>query len=226
MQESIQKGSPTRGGAKSVRVLVAERLTVTRYGIAAMLATARGITVSGEAADGIDALEELRRGGHDVLVCGIDLPRLQGLDLVKQARSEGIRTRSLVFSRLPEEDFALRALKAGALGYLMKDAEADELVAAVRAVAAGKRYVSASLIQSIAAQLGTGLEHEPHDLLSDRELEVMRYLALGRSVKEIAGDLSLSISTVSTYRIRLLTKMNFSKNSQLTRYAIKHGLVE
>lgn len=215
-----------RGGESPVRVYIAERLPVTRYGIKSMLGAAPGIIVAGEAGDGFDAVEALRDGDYDVLICGVDLPRLQGIDLVKQVHAERIQIRVLVFSRLPEEDFAVRALKAGALGYLMKDAEWEELIEAVQTVAEGKRYVSPSLVQNLAAQIGTGMEHEPHDLLSDRELEVMRYLALGQSVKETASELSLSISTVSTYRNRILAKMNMTKNSELTRYAIKHGLVE
>ena len=182
--------------------------------------------VAGEASDGFDALAELRSGQYDVLITGVDLPRLDGLELVKQMRSEGVRVPALIFSRLPEEDFAIRALKAGALGYLTKDAEIDELVHAIEIVANGNRYVSPSLVQNIAAQIGVGLENELHHLLSDREMEVMRSLALGRGVKEIAGELNLSVSTVSTYRNRILAKMNMQKNSELTRYAIKHGLVE
>lgn len=207
-------------------MFVAERLPVTRYGVQAMIRGRSNIVIAGEADDGFDAVAALRAGHYDVLICGVDLPRIDGIDLVKQLRTVGVKTPALIFSRLPEEDFALRALKAGALGYLTKDAEVDELIDAIHAVAEGRRYVSPSMVQSIAAQVGSGIDHEPHDLLSDRELDVMRYIALGRTVKEIAGELNLSISTVSTYRNRILSKMNMSKNSELTRYAIKHRLVE
>lgn len=191
-----------------------------------MIGASRGLVIAGEATDGFDAIAALRAGGYDLLLTGVDLSRLDGINLVKQLRSERVKIPVLIFSRLPEEDFAIRALKAGALGYLTKDAESDELIKAIETVASGKRYVSASLVQNIAAQIGTGVEHEPHDLLSDRELDVMRYIALGRTVKEIAAELNLSVSTVSTYRNRILSKMNMTKNTQLTRYAIKHGLVE
>lgn len=191
-----------------------------------MISESPGMVVAGEASDGLEALAALRAHDYDILICGVDLPRLEGLELVKQLRSDGLRIPVLIFSRLPEEDFAIRALKAGALGYLTKDAEIGELVHALEMVAGGNRYVSPSLVQNIAAQIGTGMDHEPHDLLSDREMEVLRWIALGRGVKEIAGELNLSMSTVSTYRNRILSKMNMQKNSELTRYAIKHGLVE
>lgn len=223
-EEEKKGGAWTRPAP--IRIFVAERLPVTRYGIRLMISESPGMVVAGEASDGFEALAALRAHDYDILICGVDLPRLEGLELVKQLRSERLRIPVLIFSRLPEEDFAIRALKAGALGYLNKDAETDELVHALEMVAAGNRYVSPSLVQNIAAQIGTGMDHEPHDLLSDREMEVLRWIALGRGVKEIAGELNLSMSTVSTYRNRILSKMNMQKNSELTRYAIKHGLVE
>ncbi len=226
MRESANNGSTGGRKRRQIRIFVAERLPVTRYGIRAMIGESPRMVVAAEVDDGFDAIAALHAGDYDVFICGVDLPRLDGIDLVKQVRAERIRIPALVFSRLPEEDFAMRALKAGALGYLTKDAEVDELVFAIETVAAGNRYVSPSLVQSMAAQVGSGLDHEPHDALSDRELDVMRSLALGRSVKEIADELNLSVSTVSTYRTRILSKMNMGKNSELTRYAIKHGLIE
>ncbi len=226
----MRKEEKRKGGAWSrrapIRIFVAEQLPVTRYGIRLMISEAPGMVVAGEADDGLEALAALRANDYDILMCGVDLPRLEGLELVKQLRSERLRIPVLIFSRLPEEDFAIRALKAGALGYLTKDAEIEELVHALELVASGNRYVSPSLVQNMAAQIGTGVDHEPHDLLSDREMEVLRWIALGRGVKEIAAELNLSMSTVSTYRNRILAKMNMQKNSELTRYAIKHGLVE
>jgi DNA-binding NarL/FixJ family response regulator len=226
MERIVQEKRGDRRKRTSIRIFVAERLPVTRYGIRLMISESPNMVVAGEAGDGFDTVAALRVGEYDVLIAGVDLPRLDGLDLVRQLRSEGVRVPVLIFSRLSEEDFAIRALKAGALGYLTKDAEIGEFVHALETVASGDRYVSPSLVQTIAVQIGIGVDQELHDLLSDRELEVMRSLALGRGVKEIAGELNLSMSTVSTYRSRVLAKMNMRKNSELTRYAIKHGLVE
>lgn len=211
---------------RKTHILLAERLPVTRYGIRSMLSERPDLVIDREVDNGLVALEELRARRYDVLICGINLRGLDGIELVKQARSEGIATPILVYSRLPEEEYAVRALKSGALGYLSKESGKEELIIAVETVSAGRRFVSAEIVQTIAAQLGNGAGREPHELLSDRELEVMRRIALGRSVKEIAADLNLSVSTVSTYRSRVLTKMNMEKNSDLTRYAMKHDLVD
>jgi len=191
-----------------------------------MLSDRPTITIRREVGDGPEAIQALRSEEFDVFMCGVDLPSIDGIDLIKEIRSEGFSIPILVFSRLPEEEYAIRALKAGALGYLSKETDKEELIVAIETVNVGRRYVSAQLVQSIAAQLGNGVGREPHELLSDRELEVMRRIAMGRSVKEIASELNLSVSTVSTYRTRILTKMNMEKNSELTRYAMKHDLVD
>lgn len=225
--KSLIKEEVTTGRRRPlIRIFVAERLPVTRYGIRSMIDESAEMVVAGEAEDGFNAIAALRSAEYDVLICGVDLPHLDGIDLVKQLRTENIKIPALVFSRLPEEDYALRALKAGALGYLTKDAEAEELIHAIETVASGQRFVSPSMVQTIAAQVRTGLDQDPHENLSDRELEVMRSLSLGRTVKEIAWELNLSVSTVSTYRVRILSKMNMTTNSELTRYAFKHRLVE
>lgn len=226
MNKRTLQGEAAARERRKIHILLAERFPVTRYGVRSMLSERPDLLISREVDDGLTALEELRTGRYDVLICGIDLHGLEGIELAKQAKSEGLDTPILVYSRLPEEEYAIRALKAGALGYLSKETGKEELIIAVETVNAGRRYVSAAIVQSIAAQLGSGVGREPHELLSDRELEVMRRIALGRSIKEIASDLNLSVSTVSTYRNRIMTKMNMEKNSDLTRYAMKHDLVD
>jgi DNA-binding NarL/FixJ family response regulator len=156
----------------------------------------------------------------------MSMPGPGGLDILREVRALRPSLAILILSMYPEEQFAVRLLKSGADGYLNKESAPDELVTAIRKVATGGKYVSAALAEKLALDLQTGGNALPHEALSDREFQVLRLIAAGRTASEIAAQLSLSVKTVSTYRSRLLTKMNMSTNADLMRYALDHGLVE
>ena len=154
------------------------------------------------------------------------MPGLSGLDVLKQVKQEQPDLPVLVLSIYPEDQYAVRVLKAGASGYLTKDSAPDRLIEAIRRIAMGGKYVSPSLAEKLVTDLAEGLERPLHELLSDREYQVLCMIASGKTIKEISTELSLSVKTVSTYRIRLLEKLNMKNNSELTHYALQRGLVE
>jgi DNA-binding NarL/FixJ family response regulator len=156
----------------------------------------------------------------------MSMPDRSGLDILKQLRSERPKLPVLVLSMYSEDQYAMRVLKAGASGYLTKDSAPDELVKAIRKVVSGGRYVSALLAEKLAFEIGTDSSKLPHEALSDREFQVLRLIAAGKSVTEIAAELSLSVKTVSTYRARLLQKMNLATNAELIHYAIQNRLID
>jgi DNA-binding NarL/FixJ family response regulator len=209
-----------------VRVLIADDHAVVREGLKQIINEASDLTVAGEAVDGGEALEKSRSVDCDVLVLDISMPGLSGLDIVKEVRAVRPNLPVLILSMHPEEQFAVRLLKAGAAGYLSKESAPDELVNAIRKVVGGGKYVSPELAEKLAFDLEAGSSKLPHEALSDREFQVLRLLAAGRTVKEIAEQLSLSVKTVSTYRTRLLAKMNLKTNAELIHYAIRHNLVD
>jgi DNA-binding NarL/FixJ family response regulator len=179
-----------------------------------------------EAEDSQTALEKVYEAKWDLILLDVNIPGRSGMDVLAEIKHTQPETPVLVISAYPEEDFAIRALKLRAAGYLTKNCVADELNAAVRKALAGGRYVTASLAEKLAESMGSDLATAPHDLLSNRELQVLRLIAVGRSIKEIASELSLSDKTVSTYRVRIAEKLGVSSNVELTRYALQHRLVE
>jgi DNA-binding NarL/FixJ family response regulator len=206
------------------KVLLADDHPVVRKGLKAILdEQLPGVTVS-EAADGDEALAALA-SPHDVLVLDLTMPGRSGIDLLVEIKHRHPKLPVLILSLHAEEQFAVRALKAGASGYLGKNAPPEDFVAAVSKVARGGRYVSASLAERLAADVGGGTTSGPHERLSHREFEVMRGIASGRTASEIAATMRHSVKTVSTYRARLLEKMGMATNAELTRYAIENGLV-
>jgi DNA-binding NarL/FixJ family response regulator len=209
-----------------IRVLIADDHAVVREGLKQIINEAPELTVAGEAADGAEALDKSRSLDCDVLVLDISMPGLTGLDIVKEVRAARPELPVLILSMHPEEQFAVRLLKAGAAGYLSKESAPDELVNAIRKVVNGGKYVSSELAEKLAFDLEAGSSKLPHESLSDREFQVLRMLASGKTVKEIAEQLSLSVKTVSTYRTRLLGKMNLKTNAELIHYAIRHHLVD
>jgi DNA-binding NarL/FixJ family response regulator len=162
----------------------------------------------------------------DVVVLDISMPGKSGLDLIKDLKQVQPLVKILMLSMYPEERFAMRSIKAGASGYLTKEMAPEEIVSAVRTIYSGRKYITPALADMIAEELQNPSEKVPHELLSDREFEVLCMLAIGKPVVEIASTLSLSESTVSTYRMRILQKMNLKTNSDLIHYGIEHGLVE
>ena len=207
-----------------MRILIVDDHAVMLQGLKRILGDEfRGATF-GEARHFQQALDLLRQERWNVVILDIDLPGRSGLDVLKQIRGEHHSSPIIVFSMYPEEQFAIRALKAGASGYVPKDSASEQLVEAIRKVMGGGKYVSATLAERLADDLGHERLRVPHEILSDREFEVMRMMAAGKGSTAIAEMLSLSVKTVSTYRTRILEKLQFETTSQLIRYAIEHGL--
>jgi DNA-binding NarL/FixJ family response regulator len=206
------------------RVLLVDDHAVVRRGVRAILEEDMpGIAVA-EAANGDAALAALAQP-FDCLVLDLSMPGRNGLDLLAEIKHRHPDLPVLIMSLHGEEQFAVRALRAGASGYLTKSAAPEQLVAAVTKLLRGGRYVSDTLAERLAADVGGAVPSSPHERLSDREFDVMRGIASGNSVSEIAAQMHLSVKTVSTYRTRLLDKMGMATNAELTRYAIHHGLV-
>ncbi len=209
-----------------IRVLIADDHPIIRHGFRNIIEKAKGICVAAEASNGYETIEKIRNGKFDILTLDIQMPGLNGVQVLKQLKNENILIPTIVLSIYPEEQYAIRALKAGASGYLTKEAAGNELIEAIRKVACGKKYIGSSLASKLVEYLNTNLEDSPHELLSDREFSVLRYIASGKTVKEIAGKLNLSTNTVSTYRARILQKMNMHTNAELTHYAVKSKIVD
>lgn len=184
------------------------------------------ISVVGEACNGQEVMVEARRTPCDVVLLDIGMPGRSGLDVLKQLRAEHPGLSVLILTMYPEEQYAVRALRAGAAGYLTKDSGPEELVNAVRKVASGGRYVTMRAAESLAFEVQGRLRQSPHEALSDRELQVLCMIARGKTVNEIAAELTLSAKTVSTYRSRVLAKLNLRNNSEIAYYAVKEGLVD
>lgn len=209
-----------------IRVLVADDHAVVRQGIRQIFSKTSDIVVADEATSAKEALEKVAKGGFDLLLLDISMPGRGGLEVLQQLRAEGSRLPVLMLSIHTEEQYAVRALKAGAGGYLTKSSAPDELIIATRKVAGGKKFLSAYIADKLVALLDEDAQQLPHELLSNREFEVFRRLASGASLTEVALGLALSLSTVSTYRARVLEKMHLRTNTDLVRYALEHKLIE
>ncbi len=209
-----------------IKILVADDHAVVREGLKQILSGIPDITVAGEASDGFQALEQARKGHYDLLLLDIAMPRMSGLDVLKQLKAERSDLPILMLSMYPEEQYAIRTLKAGAAGYLAKESAPEELIAAVRKVCGGGRYVTSSLAEKLAAYIDYDMGRPPQERLSDREYQVVLMIASGKTVSEIAGTLALSVKTISTHRSRALEKMGMKTNAELTHYAISNGLVK
>ncbi len=208
-----------------MRLFIADDHPIVRAGLIGIVADEGDMVVVGEATSGVDLVERLRKVPTDVLLLDVSMPGPGLVPLLEALREMHPTIGVLVLSVHSEEQYATRALRAGARGYLTKDHSPGELVAAVRKVHAGGRYVSATLAERLAAELSAGTQGLPHERLSDREFEVLCLLGSGRSVTEIAAVLSLSVKTVSTYRMRLLEKLPATSNAELVRYVVAHGLM-
>jgi len=208
-----------------LKILIADDHAIVRQGLKQIVTETPDMVVSGEASNGQELLSKIKENDYDVVVLDITMPGRDGIDVLKQLRSERPELPILMLSIHPEEQYALRALKAGASGYLTKESAPDELVVAIRKVSQGGKYISSSLAEKLAFELEVGREQAPHETLSDREYHVMCLIASGKTVMEIAQELSLSEKTISTYRSRILEKMKMKNNAELTYYAIKNQLV-
>jgi len=208
------------------RILLVDDHEVVRRGTRQVLADGFNEAVFGEAATAVEAQALLGAERWDLLVLDINLPGRSGLEVLEDVRRQWPKLPTLVLSAYPEEEFAVRCLRLGAAGYVTKSSAADELVSASRKALEGGKYVTAALAERLAAVLGGGFGGEAHEALSGRELQVVRLVASGRSVKEIAVELHLSEKTIATYRARIADKLGVSTNVELTRYALQHKLVE
>ena len=210
-----------------IRVLLADDHAIVRSGLKELLANTGDISVTAEAANGSEVMVHLRAAADfDVLVMDMSMPGRSGIDLIKQVKHEKPKLRVLILSMHSEEQYAVRALKAGASGYLTKDSAADELVAAIRRVASGGAYVSPETAERLALDFDRPADAAPHTLLSDREFQVFRLIVSGKSVTEAADQLALSVKTVSTHKTRIMEKMRIANQTGLIQYAIRHKLID
>ena len=209
-----------------IKILIADDHRIVREGLKQILAETSDMVVADEASNTQEVLKKVWDNEYDVLLLDISMPGRSGLDILKQLKSDRPKLSVLVLSMYSEEQYALRALKAGASGYMTKESAADELIEAIRKVSTGRKYISPSVAERLAFSLESGDERPPQETLSDREFQVMCMIASGKTIKAIADDLSLSIKTVSTYRARILEKMRMKNNAELTHYAIQNKLVE
>ena len=209
-----------------IRLLICDDHVIVRAGLKQILADAPDLDVAAEAGDGPEAVGRIRRGGIDVVLLDIALPGRDGLDVLKQLHQEFPKLPVLIVSTYPEKQYALRSLRLGAAGYLNKGADPAELIGAIRKVARGGMFVSPSVAETLAASLSAkGGGQPPHELLSPREYQVFTLIAAGKSLTDIAEQLSLSLNTVSTYRARIMEKIDTHNDVETALYAVRHHLV-
>ena len=208
------------------RILIADDHSVVRAGLRQFLEEDPGIKVVGEAATGRETLDQLRAARWDLLILDINMPDRSGLDILKHVQSGYPDVKVLILSGFPERQYAVNVLKAGASGYLGKDSPPEDLLKAVRTILAGKRYVSPTLAEFLVSDLNNDSDKPLHARLSEREFQIFCKLAAGAAVSAIAAELSLSVKTVSTYRTRILEKMSFRANADLTSYALRNGIIQ
>ena len=208
-----------------MNILLADDHSIVRRGLKEILLEEFPDANFQEASDGQELIRKMRADKFDVIISDVSMPGKNGLEALKVIKSEAPTIPVLVLSIHPEELYAIRVLKAGASGYLTKESAPEELVKAVRMVMMGRKYITPSLAEKMASNLDSDFSKLPHELLSDRELDVLKLIAGGKTVSEIAVDLSLSVNTISTYRSRVLEKMNLKSNSELTFHAISNNLL-
>lgn len=209
-----------------IRVLIADDHAIVRQGLRQILSETDDLLVAGEASDGVDAMHLAREQAWDVVLLDVSMPNRNGIDTLKMLRKEFPRLPVLILSMHPEEQYAVRALKSGASGYVTKQSAPEQLVTAIRQVAGGHKYVSPSLALKLADVIAENNDRPPHEILSDREYQILCLIAAGRPLTQIAEELNISVKTISEYRRRMLDKMKLESNAELIRYGVQHGLVE
>lgn len=210
----------------SLKLLIVDHQPVVLEGLKQILKASEDLSIVGTTLSGFDAIKLTRQTPVDIVLMEIALPDRNGLEVVKQIKKENPQISIIIFSALKEEQYAVRALKSGASGYLNKHSSAADILQAIRLVASGLKYISPELAQELANNLNQEFDGEPHRTLSDREFQTLTMIAMGKSVSDIAKELSLSVKTISEYRARVLLKMKLRHNAELTHYAIKNQLVE
>lgn len=208
-----------------IRLLICDDHALVREGFKQILAEVPDLRVAGEAAEGPEAIQQIRRGGIDVVLLDIALPGRDGLDVLKQVHQEFPKLPVLIVSTYPEKQYALRCLRLGASGYLNKGVDPSELITAIRKVAQGGMFVSPTVAETLASAMRQNTGQPPHELLSQREYQVFTLIAAGKSLTDIAAQLSLSLNTVSTYRARIMEKIDTHNDVETALYAVRHHLI-
>lgn len=209
-----------------IRILIADDHPLFREGLRHILAGCPDFTVAGEASNGQEVLEKVWNNEYEMVLLDIAMPGTPGLEVLKRLKIEKPKLPVLVLSMYPEEQYAVRVIKAGASGYLTKESASEELITAIRRISGGKKYLTSSIAERLADDVEPTAEKPLHDTLSDRELEVFRMIAAGKTTTQIAEELFLSVKTISTYRSRILEKMKMKTNAELIHYAIKHNMFD
>lgn len=209
-----------------IKILIADDHAVVREGVKHILSEMPDMVIDGEAGSGQEVLEKVGNKEYDLILLDIAMPGRDGLEILKDLKLRKPKLPVLILSMFPEEQYALRALKSGASGYLTKDSIPDELIKAIQKILRGGKYISSSFSEKMLLSFDIDAEKPLHETLSDREYQVMRMIASGKTLKEIADELALSVKTVSTYRSRILDKTGMKNNAELTHYAFKHRLVD
>jgi two-component system, NarL family, invasion response regulator UvrY len=209
-----------------IRILIADDHKLFRRGLRQTIEDAEGMKVEDEASSGNEVLNKIAQKGYDVVILDISMPGANGLDILRQIKASHPGTAVLMLSMHPEEQFAVRAFKAGASGYLTKESDENTIIQAITKISTGGKYVSPGLGEKLAEAMWSGPKRVLHESLSDREFEVFRMIAEGKSLSEIAQTLNLGTTTISTYRGRILEKTGLKNNAEITRYAIEHHLID
>lgn len=207
-----------------LRVLVVDDHSVIRMGLRCAIGKADGIEIAGEASNGAEALEALRRGGFDVMMLDMKLPDMSGIDVMVKARQTSPSVPVVIYTMHSETSIAVMAFKAGAAGFINKSDEPSEMVSAIQKVARGQRYVSPAMAESLVDYIDAGGGKLPHERLTRREMEILSGISSGRTSKEIAHVLSLSVKTVSTHKMNIMRKLNFKSNADIIKYAMDHHI--
>ncbi len=210
---------------KKIRILIADDHPIVRAGFKLVIADTQDMTVADEAANGQEVLNLIRKHDYDIVLLDISMPGRNGLEVLKDLKAEKPKLPVMILSIYPEEQYAVRALRAGASGYMTKASAPNELIAAIRKISQGGKYISASLAEKLTDYLDEDASKPLHEKLSDREYQVMLLIASGKTVSDIADELCLSVKTISTYRSHILEKMRLKNNAEITLYAVQNKLV-
>jgi DNA-binding NarL/FixJ family response regulator len=209
-----------------IKILIADDHTLFRKGLKHILSEYPDLVVTDEASNGQEVLDKIWHNDYDMVLLDITMPGMTGLDALKQLKNDKPKLPVLVLSMHPEEQYAVRVIRAGASGYLRKESAPDELITAIQKISGGRKYITSSLAERLADDLEPTAKKPLHDTLSDREFEVFRMIAAGKTIKQIAEALFLNARTISTYRSRILEKMQMKTNAELIHYAIKHQILD
>lgn len=209
-----------------IKIFLADDHILIREGLKRLINIEPDIRVIGESADPVEILKATKDGDYDILILDITLPKKSGLEILKEVKLMNPDAKVLILSMHPEERFAIRSLKAGAYGYLTKESAGDDIILAIKKIASGRRYLSESLAEKLAGGLELTKNKLPHEILSDREFEILRYIAQGKALTEIGEELNISVSTVGTYRSRILDKLKLANNAELILYVLENHLID